>query len=92
MSHPAYKLPLRFVLRLRLQKGGGVFVGHYGITLYSNSMKTGARRLEEFLQRRLTVCEKSRLASQNPPRFWIEMRVTRFPWHTATKLLRATLK
>ena len=29
MSHP----PLRFVLRLRLQKGGGVFGGHYGISL-----------------------------------------------------------
>ena len=26
MSHPVYKLPLRFVLRLRLQKGG-IFVG-----------------------------------------------------------------
>ena len=33
MSHPAYKPPLRFVLRLRLQKGGGVFAGHYGMSI-----------------------------------------------------------
>ena len=30
MSHPAYKPPLRFELRLR---GGGVFAGHYGINV-----------------------------------------------------------
>ena len=36
MLHPVYKLPLRFVLRLRLQKGGGVFAGHYGIILNTN--------------------------------------------------------
>ena len=30
MFHPAYKPPLRFVLRLRMQKGGGgIFAGHY---------------------------------------------------------------
>ena len=36
MSHPVYKPPLRFVLRLRLQKGGrGVFdAGHYGSTIW----------------------------------------------------------
>ena len=28
MSHPAYKPPLRFVLKLKLQKGG-IFAGHY---------------------------------------------------------------
>ena len=39
LSHPVYKPPLRFVLRLRLQKGGGgIFVGHYGIT-YVESIK-----------------------------------------------------
>ena len=34
----------------------------------------------------------SRLVGRKPPGFWIETRVTRFPWHTATKLLRAALK
>ena len=35
--HPAHKPPpLRFVLRLRLQKGG-VFVGHYGTCLQTQS-------------------------------------------------------
>ena len=38
MSHPAYKPPLRFVLRLRLQKGGGVFAGHYGIYSIKNAV------------------------------------------------------
>ena len=33
LSHPAYKPPLCFVLRLRMQKGGGVFAGHYGINI-----------------------------------------------------------
>ena len=37
MSHPAYKPPLRFVLRLRLQKGGGgVFAGHYSSLVVSS--------------------------------------------------------
>ena len=34
----------------------------------------------------------SRLVGQKPPGFWIETCVTRFPWHTATKSLRAALK
>ena len=29
MSHPVCKPPLRFVLKLRLQRRGGVFAGHY---------------------------------------------------------------
>ena len=33
MLHPAYKPTLRFVLRLRLQKGG-VFAGHCGTLRY----------------------------------------------------------
>ena len=40
MSHPAHKPPPphRFVLWLRLQKGGGVFAGHYGNTIDVNYM------------------------------------------------------
>ena len=40
MSHPVYKPPLRFVLTLRLQKGGGVFAGHYGICIFGHSAGT----------------------------------------------------
>ena len=32
MSDPAYKPPPRFRLALKLQKGGGVYAGHYGIS------------------------------------------------------------
>ena len=41
MSHPAYKHPLRSVLRAKVAKGGAylrdsVFAGHYGTTVVCN--------------------------------------------------------
>ena len=61
------------------------------ITLYLNFTKTGAGRLEEFSPRQLTDFDirLDLVASsvENHPGC-----VTRFPWHTATKLLRAALE
>ena len=51
MSHPAYKPPLHFVLRLRLQKrGGDVFAGHYGISHRCGGFKLCRVELRPHLQ------------------------------------------